>query len=734
MMNMKKSCNLARNILTAAAALGFATAGTTADLPPTTPWDAFSDTWVATDALNRSLPTAAEVGPPRADRTVGMFYFLWLGPHVNGGPWDITQIIATNSGAMNNKNSPPWGPLHAPHHWGQSIFGYYNTDDPYVLRKHAQMLADAGVDVIIFDVTNQATYRKNYLALLREFAAVRANGGRTPQIAFLCPFWSPERVVPELFRDLYSQNIHSELWFRWEGKPLILADPSLLGATETHAKQNGPAQLRPGHTLGQSFTAEKPFEAVGGCFPTWSTKDSATTLTLFRDGPTGERIVSKRFENVGDNAWVMLALPKPGAPGRYYLEMSEPRGSIGWWSHSQDVFARGQAFADGSPAAGDRNLRLVYGSEETARIREFFTFRAPQPDYFKGQTKPDMWSWLEVYPQHVFTNAAGQKEQMSVGVAQNAVTNRLGSMSERQARGRSYHDGKIPTDPNAVLYGYNFAEQFGRALREDPRFLFVTGWNEWIAGRFDAFGGVRLPVMFVDQFDQEHSRDIEPMKGGHGDNYYYQFVSFVRRYKGVERMPKAGPAKTIDLEGSPTQFEDVTPVYRDDRGDTFHRDFAGYNNYARLTNSSGRNDLTVALVSRDERNLYFMVCTHERISPPTGANWMALYLDVDRNHRTGWEGYDFVVNRVAPSGERAVLERHVGGLRWQRVAEVRQRFAGDTLLLEIPRADLGLRSENGPLRFDFKWADNVPDNGDIVSWLDAGDCAPNGRFNYRFEE
>jgi hypothetical protein len=25
--------------------------------------------------------------------------------------------------------------------------------------------------------------------------------------------------------------------------------------------------------------------------------------------------------------------------------------------------------------------------------------------------------------------------------------------------------------------------------------------------------------MFVDQFDQEHSRDIEPMRGGHGDDY-----------------------------------------------------------------------------------------------------------------------------------------------------------------------------------------------------------------------
>ena len=48
----------------------------------------------------------------------------------------------------------------------------------------------------------------------------------------------------------------------------------------------------------------------------------------------------------------------------------------------------------------------------------------------RGRRKPDMWSWLEVFPQHVFTNSAGQKEQMSVGVAQNAVNGRLGSMSE----------------------------------------------------------------------------------------------------------------------------------------------------------------------------------------------------------------------------------------------------------------------------------------------------------------
>ena len=113
--------------------------------------DTAPDTWVATDALSRKLPTFAQVGPPRPDRFVAIFYFLWLGEHVNGGPYDNTKIIAQNPGAMQNPNSPPWGPMGAFHHWGEPLLGYYTLDDAYVLRKHAQMLSDAGVDVVVFD-------------------------------------------------------------------------------------------------------------------------------------------------------------------------------------------------------------------------------------------------------------------------------------------------------------------------------------------------------------------------------------------------------------------------------------------------------------------------------------------------------------------------------------------------------------------------------------------------------
>src|SRR5208337_3971980 len=98
-----------------------------------------------------------------------------------------------------------------------------------------------------------------------------------------------------------------------------------------------------------------------------------------------------------------------------------PHGTPGWWSHSEKAWSGGRSFADGAATDGSRTLRIETFDQDRLRLREFFTFRKPQPDYFRGPTGPDMWSWLEVYPQHVFRNSKGEKEQMSVGIAQNAV-------------------------------------------------------------------------------------------------------------------------------------------------------------------------------------------------------------------------------------------------------------------------------------------------------------------------
>jgi len=107
-----------------------------------------------------------------------------------------------------------------------------------------------------------------------------------------------------------------------------------------------PIRLQQGRTLGQSFLATKNFTSVGGSFPTYLTTGSGMTLRLKRQGPGGQVLCEKRFQNVADNAWVRLSFD-PLPPGRYYLEMCCPEGTIGWWSINDDVIANGSSYVGG---------------------------------------------------------------------------------------------------------------------------------------------------------------------------------------------------------------------------------------------------------------------------------------------------------------------------------------------------------------------------------------------------
>lgn len=705
--------------------------------------DTMSDTWVATDGLGRTLPTYGEVGGPREDRFVGVFYFLWLGQHTTTGPYDISKILTADPSALQNHDDPAWGPIGHHHHWGEPYFGYYLSDDAWVIRKHATMLADAGVDTVIFDVTNGFTYASVYHVLLDTFAAVRAAGSTTPQVAFLTPFGSPHQVVMDLYADLYRPGTHQDLWFRWKDKPLILADPARIGSAMLTREGSDPAQLAPGHTQGQTFTADQPIAAAGGRIPTWATTDAAMTLTLYAGGPGGARVASRRFAAVPDNGQMMLRLDSPAPPGTYYLEQSDPSGTIGWWTDPADVYAGGQAYTDGVPVTGDRSLYVVRASGAVGEVLDFFTFRAPQPSYFVGPSGPDQWGWLEVAPQHVFRDAAGAAEQMTVGVAQNAVDGRLGSMSEPHALGRSYHAGTLPADDSHTPEGLNVQEQWDRALAVDPEFVFVTGWNEWTASRFDTFNGVRAPVMFVDEFDWEHSRDIEPLRGGaaggfpagnhYQDAYYYQLVANIRRFKGVRPLPRPSAPRTIRIDGDFAEWRDVGPEFRDHVGDTEHRDHPGWGAAGRYVDTTGRNDIIAAKVARDSGHLYFHVRTRDPITPWTDHNWMLLFLDVTGDPDTGWEGFDFVVNRQVRDGQRTSLEAGRGGWSWRQVAEIRYATRGCELELAIPRGLIGADPDT-PLRLDFKWIDNMQQDGDVLDTLVSGDAAPSGRFRYRYAE
>lgn len=695
------------------------------------PWDIRSDTWVATDALGRSLPLAEEVGPPRTNKFVGAFYFLWLGELGDAGPFDISRILARDPTAIRNPASPLWGPEGAPHHWGESIFGYYRSDDESVLRKHAQMLSDAGVDVLVFDLSNPRTYPRTRTTLLRVFDRIKQEGNRVPKIAFLCPFHEPGKIVDELWQDLYSRRLHEDLWFRWEGKPLILADPQRLGVRLESGHHSSPVVLAQRHSLGQTFRVEHPLRAVAAAVPTWAHRDSAVTLSLWS---RRRRIASQRFEFVKDNAWLALEFHPPLPPSTYRLEMSDPSGRVGWWSdpEGRGQSVPGQALADGSIVEGARALRIDMIDEQADRIRRFFTFRKPRADYFAGPTGPGQWGWLEVHPQHAFYRTPGVPEEVAVGVAQNAADGRLSAFTYPRTHGRSFHDGQEPGPGGRDGSGRNFAEQWRRALEIDPAFVFVTNWNEWIANRFTP-AGMHLygtgPVTFVDEFNPEFSRDIEPMKGGHGDNYVYQMAANIRRFKGVRPIPPVEP-RPIAIDGDFNDWAGVQPEFRDTIGDPIHRDHPGWGRQLHYTNQTGRNDIVAAKISLDSRAVYFLAWTRVGLTSDAGPNWMLLFIDADHDPKTGWLGYDFVVNRAIRGASRTTVERNIGGrYEWGSPVEIPFRAAGNAIELAIPRAALGL--DTLPATIDFKWADNIRQTGDWLDFTLNGDSAPNDRYNYR---
>jgi hypothetical protein len=602
-----------------------------AQTPPTAPIpdppafrDLLSDTWAATDSLGRSLPTAVETRSPRKDRFVGVFYFLTHGSKIYyaGGPKpdystygsdprvlnDNTKIIRAAGGDTVSRPEA-WKNV-GEAWWGEPAVGYFLADDAWVARRDLRMLGEAGVDMLIFDVTNGPTYPKAYETVLDAAEEMRKAGNRVPQFAFIT-YSSTGAVVNGLYDRLYSKGLYSNLWFRWQGKPLIFGDPN----------GSKPVTIPPRPEARDFFT--------------WRYSWANT------NGPTGD----------GKDEWQWIDARGPQTFG-WHASPSVPEQApvaIAGWAHE--------------------NLGRSFHAREGAG-----TGRGVEPPH---------------------------------------------------------DDQFLAAD---VDKGPFFAQQWRQALKIDPQFLFITGWNEWTAGRQYAPGVGMIgrttktdQYYFVDNFNEEFSRDAMPMKGGYADNYYLQLVDGIRRYKGVRPAPVAHGARTIALDRGFAQWENVAPRYLDAVGDTDHRDWPGWAG-KQYVNTTGRNDLTSAKVACDARNVYFYVHAKDALTPHTDPNWMHLLIDADRNPATGWNGYDFVVNgRVIDAGT-TTLRRFSDGREWR----VPYRAVGNEMQIAIPRALLALR-EGRSVAFDFHWADNVAvGSGSPADWWYNGDSAPDGRFNYRY--
>ena len=185
--------------------------------------DTMPDTWSATDALGRTVPVTGDVRGPRPDRFVALHYYLSMQPDPKNHIYDIAQIRAANP------DNPRWGPVGAMHWWDQPQFGYYASNDPWIIRKHAQLLSDASIDVLVLDLSNAPADDDTITTIGDTFEKIRSEGGRTPQLAFYAAADSAA-VIAHLYQSIYAANRYRDLWFRWLGKPLMLGPSNGLPA------------------------------------------------------------------------------------------------------------------------------------------------------------------------------------------------------------------------------------------------------------------------------------------------------------------------------------------------------------------------------------------------------------------------------------------------------------------------------------------------------------------------
>src|SRR5215831_14873415 len=187
--------------------------------------DLFSDTWVGHDALGRNLPTHSVVGPVKTDhrRVVGIFYITWHSDSLHGlkSPYtaDVSRVLATDPKARLDAKHPLW--TEGSYHWGEPEDGYFLSKDEYVIRKDMSMLADAGVDVLIMDVTNAVRYWDEWEVIFSVMEKMKGEGNQVPQFCFWAFNGPVITVVQDLYERVYKAGKQQELWFNWDGKPLL---------------------------------------------------------------------------------------------------------------------------------------------------------------------------------------------------------------------------------------------------------------------------------------------------------------------------------------------------------------------------------------------------------------------------------------------------------------------------------------------------------------------------------
>lgn len=374
-------------------------------------------------------------------------------------------------------------------------------------------------------------------------------------------------------------------------------------------------------------------------------------------------------------------------------------------------------------------------------INECFTWRTMWADLANTPENEHKWRFFNKWDMRACAYHDGKKEQCGISKGLGAPlwdAHLYGGASSTHNYTPGYNE--YWTCDETYEHGAFFEEQWQWAKEEKAPILCITGWNEWTAGAWpttDGMVGVGFKFMgkvcaegdmyFVDEFNEEFNRDIEPAAGPLSDNFFYQMASYIRQYKGMDAPQPASAPVAININGNFDEWANVGPVFRDLVDDNPSRYCLGSPAGTFYQKKAARNDIEESRVTYDNDNIYFYVKTVNDITSHEDNNWMLLYIDADRDKSTGWEGYDFAVNMEVKSATETTLKaRKDNG--WETVASCNMAVNGNEMEISIPRESLGLSTPN----FYFHWIDDVKAIDDLTEFFNAAESAPERRYNFNF--
>ncbi|MBQ2807276.1 MAG: hypothetical protein IJF08_09515, partial [Clostridia bacterium] len=155
------------------------------------------------------------------------------------------------------------------------------------------------------------------------------------------------------------------------------------------------------------------FTEVSVSMPTWSTSDSAATLSLYAWDTNyditilAEPLVTQRFDPLRDNAYNALTFD-PLPAGEYFLRIHDVRGQVGVWV--QDYSGNGSyVYTNGSESRRDWDMRVTFVEQPEQPFFQLEPQTIVEPDEPVVIPEESLSHQTEVMPDTwVFTDGLGR--------------------------------------------------------------------------------------------------------------------------------------------------------------------------------------------------------------------------------------------------------------------------------------------------------------------------------------